>query len=89
MYMKEEKEIPAVLELLTPKKDKGLFLWKWNREIANLNRETPKLGATQVHNSPMAIIKQEIDEGMDAKKKKKKILPSHKKESHYNVLFNC
>ena len=39
----------------------------------NLNRETPKLSATQVHNSPMAIIiKQEIDEGMDVKKKKKK-----------------
>ena len=37
----------------------------------NLNRETPKLSATQVQNSPKAIIiKQEIDEGMDVKKKK-------------------
>ena len=34
---------------------------------SNLNRETPKLGATQVQNSPMAIIKKEIDEGMDVK----------------------
>ena len=57
----------------------------------NLNRETPKLGATQVHNSPMEIIiKQETDEGMDVKKKK--ILPSHILvffESRYNDLFNC